>query len=1072
VKSAMRGGLVMDPKVFLQMEKMRDDFAAMARAVPRSLQPVGGMGPLLNDLKFATTTAELRAIGGQIDLLTTKAEMLGTLGGAGARRFGQEIRAATTLPQLAALEAKIQAAGLAAENVVPKFRSLHDVIKSIATQFDGMSAGMQGMVGAIAGMMGFQLVSQVLMGVVDGFKQLVMGTKELADEQRKLHVESGETGLSVKAMETYKFAAAQTGVELGSLRMGMRMLVMQMEKNPKAFADLGISIKDATGKFLPLEEIMPQIMDLFKGVTNETQRLELASAMMGGRMGARLIPMLIEGSAAMAAYGEQGRAMGYIMDEVSDQRLVALSRELAVAELAIEGAKRQMQLDFVPVFSLGAQTMLLFSGMVRDAVLALQDLERALAGRKTDPADVAQRAIDRLRASIPKMQADIDKGEYRGEGLERARVNLEGYKRELELLPSVITRMNAESGKAPYGPFQRDPEADAAYMRVQAQLDAFRGEGDTEKAKLATGTIAALKAAFGSLWGVVQAGGEAAAKKFDTVAERMEVYRVALENFRDANPAKQYSLGDGALEGANGPDYAATKKAIDEVYAAGEAYQAGLVRLDARLAEGRVSASNYAIALTSLKDEYRAADPMQRLVESSLDGLDGAVLRNERDFAAAKKSLVEYDLEATRLGEAADAASGPVTAMAQRALDNIEARTKKGKLGPSAPAKFEAPTVAPGDEKKYMGAKGVLQGMEEEARTALSIASITHSALDSIFAGLTSGLSGTMDALIRGAINLKVGLDTIWRSIVTAFFDMIAKMIARAIVFAAIKGLLNMATGGATTLSGSVLGFAVGGATQAVPSGKVMAPVGPGQKAMAPSVTGVGNSVTMNNAINNLTTNTTNAVKNLTSHIEDNSSSSVTTNAINNLTTSVTNAVANLTTNIQKNNNTNTAISATTNTVNAIKNLTTNTVNAIRNSTTNTSNAVNSVSATKNLTTTITNAVENLTTNVSSTISNLASHVEDNRSSVATTSIIKNLMTSTTNAVKNLTTYLVTNQTTNNLTAAAASDSKPDRTRRRQASTTNVTIQTFSPRDVLMQYTSPSGVLRNAQTRVALAGEY
>jgi len=38
--------------------------------------------------------------------------------------------------------------------------------------------------------------------------------------------------------------------------------------------------------------------------------------------------------------------------------------------------------------------------------------------------------------------------------------------------------------------------------------------------------------------------------------------------------------------------------------------------------------------------------------------------------------------------------------------------------------------------------------------------------------------------------------------------------------------------------------------------------------------------------------------------------------------------------------------------------------------------------------------------------------------------------------------------------------------------TTNVTIQTFSPRDVLMQYTSPGGVLRNAQTRVALAGEY
>jgi len=173
--------------------------------------------------------------------------------------------------------------------------SLAGAIKAMGASFGGMSAGLQGMIGMFAGM----AIFTVVMKTVEGIKHLVMGTLELANAQRQLHVESLEMGLSVDTLETYKVAAAETGVELGNLRMGMRMLAMSMERNPEAFRKLGIEVRTASGEMQSLDVIMPQLMDLFAGMTNETQRLELAGALMGGRMGARLIPLLTQGSAAM-----------------------------------------------------------------------------------------------------------------------------------------------------------------------------------------------------------------------------------------------------------------------------------------------------------------------------------------------------------------------------------------------------------------------------------------------------------------------------------------------------------------------------------------------------------------------------------------------------------------------------------------------------------------------------------------------------------------------------------------------------------------------------------------------------
>ena len=117
----------------------------------------------------------------------------------------------------------------------------------------------------------------------------------------------------------YKFAAKMTGVDpdavvpgIEKLEKAMSLAVAGKNKDVAAmFKHLGVSMTDANGKVRSFAEIMPQLADALKNTTDPAMRVRAATALFG-KAGVDLIPMLIQGSAALKAYAEEGKKLGYV----------------------------------------------------------------------------------------------------------------------------------------------------------------------------------------------------------------------------------------------------------------------------------------------------------------------------------------------------------------------------------------------------------------------------------------------------------------------------------------------------------------------------------------------------------------------------------------------------------------------------------------------------------------------------------------------------------------------------------------------------------------------------------------
>ena len=655
------------------------ELAAELTAVPKSALGGANVKSLSYDIVNAKDEADIDRVGMKIGLLTQKAEMLGALGGAGMKKFGAEIRAATNTTQLDAIALKIKAAGDAAQGASHKFTTMHGAVKTLSDKFAALAPGVQSFLGMFAGMAAFQGV----MSIVEAMKELVMGTKELALEQRKINIESMEAGLSVETLETYKVAAAETGVELGSLRMGMRMLVTNMEKNPKAFEELGISVRDnVTGRFKELDEVMPQIMDLFQGMTSKTDQLAMASTIFGGRMGARLIPLLVQGSDAMRGYYEEGVKMGVIMDAVSDKNLTDLAKKIAISDLAMEGMKKQLQLGLVPAFEAWAVALL-------KAITALEWLATHGMGFKEKSRDDAALKAGGVRA-LPYMSGPLS------------------------------APFGAPGDSSNVGGFWTTRESKLRILNPMEPLESG--------AKAAENAVTELTKAYDAFLDKMKKG-ETEAKQDKRAKDIAELAR---------------AMGVGTVE---------AKKMYEQM--------AALDALDFRDSTIK-KVEQYALRMRSVAEETRLA--VDALTQFYALGADGKPLmpRGESSWGDRKTMTAALMVGVNR-----------------------DAKGEKG-----AGKGFKDADTEDKDETlvEYM------RKMRTASEDALSVANMTRDGLSAIFSGLSSGLAATMEEMIRGTMNLKQGLDTIWRSILSAFFDMISQMIARALVLAAIKMMLGIPT--------------------------------------------------------------------------------------------------------------------------------------------------------------------------------------------------------------------------------------------------------------------------------------
>lgn len=201
------------------------------------------------------------------------------------------------------------------------------------------------------GMLGLAAVGA---GVAYALKSVVEGT---ADQAREIQRTARITGMGTDALQGLNYAAKQSGVSAEELQHGLVHLARSaQEANIHggaagiAYSNLGIRVADASGKLRPLNNIFGEVAQKLSKMPDGTQKAAMALSLFG-RGGYQLIPLLDQGPAGLAAFTEEAKKLGIVMDEKSLAAANRYKMTLDRLDGAIQGLKNSISLRLLPAFS-------------------------------------------------------------------------------------------------------------------------------------------------------------------------------------------------------------------------------------------------------------------------------------------------------------------------------------------------------------------------------------------------------------------------------------------------------------------------------------------------------------------------------------------------------------------------------------------------------------------------------------------------------------------------------------------------------------------------------------------------
>jgi hypothetical protein len=161
------------------------------------------------------------------------------------------------------------------------------------------------------------LAAVAVAGVValDRLAGAVRTTIDAADEMSKA---AKKIGIPIEELSRLKYAADLSGVSFE----GLQTSVVRLSKNmvdaangtgqgAKAFAALGIDVKNADGSMKSASQVLAEISDKFAGMPDGAQKTAAAIALLG-KAGADMIPLLNDGSAALNKLMTEADSFGQV----------------------------------------------------------------------------------------------------------------------------------------------------------------------------------------------------------------------------------------------------------------------------------------------------------------------------------------------------------------------------------------------------------------------------------------------------------------------------------------------------------------------------------------------------------------------------------------------------------------------------------------------------------------------------------------------------------------------------------------------------------------------------------------
>lgn len=183
-----------------------------------------------------------------------------------------------------------------------------------------------------------------------GMLALVNKTANAADEIDKL---SERTGINREELQRWKYAAGQSGADIGKLEVGMKKLSGVMddaangnEKAVEGFNKLGISMDDLKNK--SQEQIFEETMAALADMEEGAERNALGNDLLG-KSYTEMLPLLNEGSDGMQALKDRADELGIVMSEDAVKANVVYGDTMDDLKLSFGAVFMELSNNFLPV---------------------------------------------------------------------------------------------------------------------------------------------------------------------------------------------------------------------------------------------------------------------------------------------------------------------------------------------------------------------------------------------------------------------------------------------------------------------------------------------------------------------------------------------------------------------------------------------------------------------------------------------------------------------------------------------------------------------------------------------------
>ncbi len=185
-----------------------------------------------------------------------------------------------------------------------------------------------------------------------GLFKLTLGAAEYGDSLSEM---SKKTGLSVKSLQEWRYAASQLDYDYESLQTTITGFTNKLRgatdgtgDTAKAMKVLKINMDNGKGGFKSINDIMMESIDKLSGVQDETMRNTLASALFGKSFG-ELLPLLDAGSGEINKLFGEANKLGYVLGDASVAKLDAFSDRWDALKLRFQVVGAEMGEKFLPL---------------------------------------------------------------------------------------------------------------------------------------------------------------------------------------------------------------------------------------------------------------------------------------------------------------------------------------------------------------------------------------------------------------------------------------------------------------------------------------------------------------------------------------------------------------------------------------------------------------------------------------------------------------------------------------------------------------------------------------------------